>query len=537
LILLSALLAFQPALHNRLTQDDVQQVQELSVPHDGAGWMRAAGAPWWPPARQKHLWRPLTRLSILAQKEWCGAALWSFYGFNILLHAAVALLLFAVAGRLGLRRGAAGAAALLFAVHPVHAEAVHQVVGRAELFAAAFMLIGFLAFLKLGLKNPHTWWIQPLLFAGALGAKEHAIVYPALLLLAALAAPSDPDAPRRRWAVLGQRRFWGLMLVLGAVGAGFVGFRAAITGGILEPVSTIPYHENPLAHLPFWSRLPASLGVFGYAVSRLFWPAGLSPDYSAVSFPFGRGWAWAWSWIGLAGALAILGYGIMNYRRGGRGWLLATAGAIGYGLIANGPLVIGVDLAERLWYWPSAAACLALGWGVGRVDERLNPGARRTAVLGFGLALVLLISAAWADAPAWRSPKDYALATLRRFPQSWRAHVNLARENYLEKDFERGAQQARQATSIFPNLAIGWDWLGVNAMFLPGDEREAEAALRRALALDPSLGETHRHLANLLERLGRKAEAARELEAYLKFSEIADRSKVAERLERLQRQP
>jgi tetratricopeptide (TPR) repeat protein len=292
-----------------------------------------------------------------------------------------------------------------------------------------------------------------------------------------------------------------------------------------------------LAYLPFWRRLPASLGLFGYAVSRLLWPAGLSPDYSAVSFPFGLGWAWGWSWVGLACALAILGYSIMNYLRGGRGWLLASAGAIGYGLIANGPLLIGVDLAERLWYWPSAAACLALGWGAGRVHERLNPGARRTAALGFGLALVLLLSAAWAGAPAWRSPKDYALATLSRFPECWRAHVNLAREYYLEKDFERGAQQARQATAIFPDLAIGWDWLGVNAMFVPGAEREAETALRRALALDPSLQETHRHLANLLERLGRKAEAARELEEYLKFSDIPDRPKVAERLRQLRKRP
>jgi len=167
----------------------------------------------------------------------------------------------------------------------------------------------FFSVFEAGIEKPHTWWIQPLLFAGALGAKEHAIVYPALLLLAALAAPSDPDAPRRRWAVLGQRRFWGLMLVLGAVGAGFVGFRAAITGGILEPVSTIPYHENPLAHLPFWSRLPASLGVFGYAVSRLFWPAGLSPDYSAVSFPLdaagpGRGVGLDWPARSLSSAMA-----------------------------------------------------------------------------------------------------------------------------------------------------------------------------------------------------------------------------------------
>src|SRR5207247_10918272 len=68
------------------------------------------------------------------------AGAWGFHGVNVLGHAgastAVALLARRWAG------DAAGwLAGALFAVHPVHVEAVANVVGRAELMAAVFSVL------------------------------------------------------------------------------------------------------------------------------------------------------------------------------------------------------------------------------------------------------------------------------------------------------------------------------------------------------------------------------------------------------------
>ncbi|MCL5270130.1 MAG: hypothetical protein M1457_06180, partial [bacterium] len=93
------------------------------MPATAAGWAGSLAAPWWPPDRGKHLWRPLTRLSIQLQKAlgrpW-GDPAWPYFAVNILLHAAVCLALYGVARRAfdPRRPGAdwaAGAAALLFA--------------------------------------------------------------------------------------------------------------------------------------------------------------------------------------------------------------------------------------------------------------------------------------------------------------------------------------------------------------------------------------------------------------------------------------
>lgn len=536
LVLLAALLTFEPALHNDYAHDDGDQVKELAVPHNVSGWLAAWLQPWWPPNHHKNLWRPVPRLTILLQKAFHGDVSWPFYGANILLHAVVCLLLLATARRLGVSAWAAGLGALLFAVHPLHSEAVQQVVGRAEILAALWMLLGLIAFLKRGLASPHALWIQPLIFALALGSKEHAMVYPCLLVLAMIATSGQAGwgALRR---TLADWRAWRLLALLAAVFVLFLYGKAKVTGGLIEPPASVLFIENPIARYGFAQRLPAVLGFFGFAATRLVWPASLSPDYSAFSFPVERGWEWGWSEPGALLLTLTLALSLRNFLRGGRGWALAAAAVGSYALVSNGPFVIGTIGAERLWYWPSAPACLGLGWLLATLHGRLSGEKRRLATLAAALLVVALMSAAWAYAPAWRTQKDYALWTLRRFPESWRGHNNLAREYYLEKDFADGLAHARTATRLQPEMAIGWDWVGVNATFLPGAQSEADAAFARALKLEPTLHEVHRHWANLLLIEGRPAQAARQLATYLAFPDAKDRPQVQARLAELQQAP
>ena len=58
---------------------------------------------------------------------------------NLAMHCAVTILFFKVCLNLA-SRGVAGLAALLFAIHPIHTEAVTGVVGRAELLSSLFFL-------------------------------------------------------------------------------------------------------------------------------------------------------------------------------------------------------------------------------------------------------------------------------------------------------------------------------------------------------------------------------------------------------------
>ena len=550
-IFFAAVLAFEPALFNTFTFDDVYQVQAQPVPHSATDLLHAAAAPWWPPERQKNVWRPLTRLSILTQRALSGGAPWPFYAFNIALHCAVCVLLFLLARRLGFSHAAAGLGALLFAVHPIHAEAVHQVVGRAELGVAFWMLAGLLLFLRWGARDARSWLVQPLLFALALGTKEHAMVYPCLLALAQMRnaecgmrnkSNAEFEIRNSEWDILQFRIphsafriliLWVLLFIV--VLALFFWGKAAVTGGLLESPASVPYYENPLAWMAPWPRLGAALGVFGYAASRLAWPLGLAPDYSAFSLPYELGWAWPWCWAGAALLAGILVWAVRDLRRGRSGWALAAAALGSYVLVGNVLFPIGVVTAQRLWYWPSAPCCLGLGWLLAGAAQRLGPERRRLGALLLAALLAGLVALSWGQARAWRSPESFALATVQRFPRSWRGNVDSARACYRARDFEGGLDHAHAATAAFPSLADGWAWVGSNAMFMEGRQDEAEAAFRRALELDPRLYEVHRHWAHLLASRGRYAEADRHLEAYLADPAAQDKDKVRQELSAMQR--
>ena len=86
------------------------------------------------------LYRPLTVWSFLANQALSPSNPMPFHGVNILLHALVTVLGTALTWRLSGSRAVAVITGILFAVHPIHTEAVANVVGRAELLAAAFSI-------------------------------------------------------------------------------------------------------------------------------------------------------------------------------------------------------------------------------------------------------------------------------------------------------------------------------------------------------------------------------------------------------------
>jgi len=100
------------------------------------------------PDKTNHIFRPVTFATLALNWAVGGAQPFGYHLVNLLLHAAVILLLYLVLRTLlePLPRAAtvALAAAWLFAVHPIHTEAVASIVGRSELLAAGFLLVAWL---------------------------------------------------------------------------------------------------------------------------------------------------------------------------------------------------------------------------------------------------------------------------------------------------------------------------------------------------------------------------------------------------------
>nr|XP_040018143.1 protein O-mannosyl-transferase TMTC3 [Gasterosteus aculeatus aculeatus]XP_040018144.1 protein O-mannosyl-transferase TMTC3 [Gasterosteus aculeatus aculeatus]XP_040018146.1 protein O-mannosyl-transferase TMTC3 [Gasterosteus aculeatus aculeatus]XP_040018147.1 protein O-mannosyl-transferase TMTC3 [Gasterosteus aculeatus aculeatus] len=97
--------------------------------------------------RSHKSYRPLTVLTFRLNYLFSELTAASYHLLNVVLHAVVCVLFLRVC-RLFLDKTSGLVAALLFAVHPIHTEAVTGVVGRAELLSSIFLLAAFLSYTK-----------------------------------------------------------------------------------------------------------------------------------------------------------------------------------------------------------------------------------------------------------------------------------------------------------------------------------------------------------------------------------------------------
>ncbi|XP_029290183.1 protein O-mannosyl-transferase TMTC3 [Cottoperca gobio] len=97
--------------------------------------------------RSHKSYRPLTVLTFRLNYLFSELTAASYHLLNVVLHGVVCVLFLRVC-RLFLDNTSSLVAALLFAVHPIHTEAVTGVVGRAELLSSIFLLAAFLAYTR-----------------------------------------------------------------------------------------------------------------------------------------------------------------------------------------------------------------------------------------------------------------------------------------------------------------------------------------------------------------------------------------------------
>ena len=342
--------------------DDVPIILENDRLHAVSRWPELLTSPWWP----RGLYRPFTSLTLAVDWLIGGGSPVPFHVFNLLAHVGASLLVLVLAGTL-MSPPAALAAALVFAVHPIHVEAVASVVGRAEVLATLFALAAALLYRAHGRADLGPGQSRAALAAAviaalllALASKESAFATPALLLLMDWAGAREegvPPATRfRRHAGL-----WGATVVLTAA---WLLLRARILGGLAGD-----YPAPGLGGTTPWQRLLIMLPLVPEYVRLFLFPARLSSDYSPNFVPASPVFT-ARSLLGLGVLAGVVGLAIAGRRRAvpvtfGIAWIGAALLVIGNVLVPSGVLV-----AERTLYLASVGACLALGWGWGWVLER-----------------------------------------------------------------------------------------------------------------------------------------------------------------------
>ncbi len=295
-------------------------------------------------------------------------------------------------------------AAALFAVHPVHAEALGGIVGQGDVFAGAF---GFAA-LWLWVSRPEQGRAAALGVAlvgvGAL-FKESAVLYG----LAGVAWVLASAAPRRQKATV----VGGVAAVIVAVAA----MQWLAHGGHAEDAT-----DNVVVALDPGQRVVTGLAILWRSLRVTLAPVDVAANHGYGSYSADVSGLLGAATLGLLALIVGLWAGARALLDGRKQLALWCALWFGPAVVQSHLLVVGpTEFAERLLYGSCAVACVAVVSAVHRAFAD-RAGVRRGVVVA-----VLVAASAWtwqAQRP-WRSPRALWQHAVSVEPLAWRVHHNL----------------------------------------------------------------------------------------------------------------
>jgi Tfp pilus assembly protein PilF len=390
------------------------------------------------------------------------------FGYHLSVWAAhilnTALVFFLARGLIPVATGTLGFAPLLaaslFAVHPIHAEAVAWIAGRNDVFCATFILLSMVLYIRFHRTGSRLiFGLSMLAFLLALLTKETAVGLVVLFpFYDYLSAPKDsPDLYRRigiRW-----------MLPLGVFGLYFWMRTVSIEFAYGE-VST-----QKLLPDPNQPAILRAMGGFGYYLKMMVFPYPHNPFIADL--PASRMLVF-FSGIALTVVLGGVVYALVRRRVVlgiGLVWTLAILTPAVAATVLN---LASASVAERYVYAPTAGFLIAGAWlfltGIERWPSVIG-GSQKKVWTWAGLICIAVVMIggleSWHRNTVWRNPVTF-----------WRAAVAAAPE------------------SGYPSRALGVQYE------LAGQNAEAERLYKRAIAIDEkTLGADHGEVAWNLNNL------------------------------------
>jgi protein O-mannosyl-transferase len=428
-VVFSALLAAAvaaPSIRNEFVADDQWVVANRQVLEHPPSVGAVLTEPYWPASFGGVMWRPAVITSWAVDYRVSSSPRW-FHAVNV-VWAALATALFALlacelAGpAVGLIVG------VLFAVHPVHVEAVANVVGRAELMAAAGYAAALVCAIRTAQRREYVIGVV-LGAALAIGSKEIAVTLPAAVLLVYLARRSPLRAALRPVVAA------TLPILVYFIVHGFVGIRTFYGGGLAVGLEHLHILQRT------WAMVALSLEWW-----RLFlFPAHLSADYSPGELTVSTGLT-VWHLVGL---LLWIGLGTLAWKTrrtipgiaSGLAWVVITIAPV-----ANIVMPSEFLIAERTLYLPSFGVVFALASGAMAIR---SPQLRKALV---AIALVAGAVRSIARVPAWHDDETHYLALKQEAPRSYRTLWLEGRDEFAAGRMTSGERYLLTAIALAPEL-------------------------------------------------------------------------------------
>jgi len=483
-LVVGAALPYLNTLRNGFVSDDEVQVLDNPYIHSFHHWAKifttqvaSHGG-----VNTPNYYRPLMNVGYLLCYQVFGPHPFGFHLVNVLLNAAVVCVVFLLTKRMFENRNLALMAAVLFAIHPIHSEAVAWIAASPDLELSLFYLLTFYFFSAVARPGGRFSYIAQLAMGGsfvlALLSKEQAVTLPLLATIyehfyRADHAETKPAQKVQRYAVL-----WVLTVA-------YLLFRIRVLGALSSGIRVY--------HLIWYQTFASAIALLGQYFWKVLWPVDLRlfcPFHppSGLFDPAVVGGV-----VALAVCCALF---FFLWRRArplsfGLLWMLVLLAPV-----LNARWMPIFAFAERYFYLPSVGFCWLLGWGFLRLWARASASGAvwsRALATAFVILVGLCSFRIVTRNQAWQNNFVLYNNVLAACPDANYIRRDLGAAYWQMGDAESAERQFREVLKVEPenSLALG----GLGLVYLKKQHySEAIEYYEKAIECDPQDKEAHLYL-------------------------------------------
>jgi tetratricopeptide (TPR) repeat protein len=435
-------------------------------------------------------WRALVQISYGYTHYLSGFNPAAYHLVNVLIHVLNSVFVFGIARFLAKRWLSqdkvelfAVAAGLIFAVHPLHSEAVAYVWGRSSSLCALFYF-GSLLMMLAGFSK--TDWKRNLWFGGAVivgflawKTKEEAITLPLVAAGAMMLIGAWRSAV---WIALTP------LLLVAVQWQSFLQTRVIVAENRALVAAGF---EPSLAPLTYF--LTSLKGIVCYYLRLYIFPVGQSADaYLKPVSGFGD-FSLLFAIVVLA-ALVALGFILFSDRLFVFGLLALLISP----LTSYAVLPIADVVAEHRIYISGLGFAVLVAWALTRLPHKRH-WVLACIVATFGYTTLVREGVWAASLTLWKDAETKA-------PELARPHLNLGMAYQTEGFNDRAMIEYEHALRVNPNLAPAY--INIAGIYFSGNDLEnSEKALKKAMAMAPTLPAPYLNLAQIALRRNQPREA------------------------------
>lgn len=424
-----------------------------------------------------------------------GLAPWRYHLTNLLLHAAATLLVYFF---LSYRLSALTAflASLLFAVHPLHTDAVAWIVSRSYLLFTIFTLLSFILYLQStteggALKNRRRYLLSLLFYVFAFESRwAEPVIFPVLLLFYDFCFRHL----KRTWQLIAPYVLLDLTYLLFLINA----FQKRVAETSLTLSGSVDWN-NPLPQIP--------IAVITY-LKLFIWPLDLTfyhEDLTVGPLSF---------LLYLVLFLVFLSLIVYLYFKNKTLFFFLALFLLSL-LYTFTPLRIAWAIAERYTYFGSLG--LAAVFASLFVPATKNTTVRTILLVIFTNLLLLYAARTVIRNFDWQNEDTLWVATVKTSPTSSKAWNNMGDYYARQGDLNASLNAFLRATQLNPTYADAWHNAGNTLMLLKRDE-EALAYFQKAAQYNPGLYQSYLNVAVIKISQGKLKEAEDNLLLALKIN-------------------